>query len=366
MKLALAHSAEMPPPGDDRAALRAALATCAAAAHEMDGLKAARARAADMVDAAERRLETARGAIERAQEQQAASMLESATTGKTMKSGGAIRAARDAEREALDELEAARAVVAKIAGKMDYPRHGVTGSPMDPVSEATSLAVKAAGDVIRNTVRSEGRVRRAGQLLSELQHVRVELASLLNDGLARPEERRSIIEALAPVPNFPSVRDSGGVLSFYALFDASPWDGLREKLLRDPDAPITETNIMATVTSVVMTKSQIKAAIATAALASAGIDPLAAGATQSPSTGNKSLGETVDVHRRCRAARVEYLAGKLRQAGDRGAAGGTQCTRRYAVAMTASGAGVRVHSTPLKTLDDVLRDLASGSRPSAS
>ena len=241
MGLPLAHSAanDTPPPSEDREALRAAIARRDAAVRDMDSMKAARGRAVDMVDAAEKKLEASRAATERAHEQQAENMLEAATSGKPLKTGGAIRAARDAEREALDELEAAKKIEVQLAEKLQFPT-SFMGDPTDPVSLAEADVRHAATNVIRDSVPVRALVARANQMLSDLHEARLNLASLFRNDLARPEDRDCILRALTST-HLPSVSSTQGA-TFYSVEPKtpSPWVTARETLMRDPDASLPE------------------------------------------------------------------------------------------------------------------------------
>jgi chromosome segregation ATPase len=226
---------------DDRRALRAAIEAARKAEQAIEARKGAIARARQLVEAASRKVEAAAAGIVQAKNEHARIFADAAERdGSEANGSGVIRAARLAELDAQDQIEAANAALARLE------------QGLADVEQASRLA--------RNVVlREVNRVcmPHAARLLAEAKELKAKLAARRHvlQFLFGPENRDEIVggwsstmdeikaledrrEPLAGL--YRGVSDFLGTINVHddGKRAAIEWERAREALGTDPDTPL--------------------------------------------------------------------------------------------------------------------------------
>jgi hypothetical protein len=212
---------------EKRASLGEAIKVTAKAADALSSAEGAIARASAMVATAQRKYDDAAAAAKSAREQHAQNAEEAARTGSPL-AAGSLREARSAEADALDDLEAAKAALARIRD---------TSSPAaDAHRDAIAEVARCADDVIM-TAAVHDMMARARKLTDELVKVRLALRHLHRANLVLDVDREQVGLFLGDSELPGRVGDVE-----YRVWDddgaAAPWIEAREALQRDAKAAL--------------------------------------------------------------------------------------------------------------------------------
>ncbi len=212
----------------EREALAQAIADAAAAHRVAMKARDAKARAQDMVAAAEAKLVQATVGIDKARDAQAATMAKAATSGAKPRAANTTREARIKEADARDELEAAKAALASCEVPLVEHEYGL--------QQSLTFVTSAADAVIRSE--SASRVLKETKVLQEkLVAARVALQFLYANNLM-PEALKAEAKSVLWFREFATW--PGNVE--YHRWDLHPehlkWAALREALAEDADANV--------------------------------------------------------------------------------------------------------------------------------
>ena len=230
-----------------RASLHAALEAKAKAARAVDARRAAIERARGLVAAAEAAVEAARAGVTLARERHADDIAKAAAAGTAPASPGTVRQARAAEQAALDDLDAARGALERLASGLPELEEAHALAANAVIAKANAVVASAAEAALAAVRATRAKYFSAASVLMALlvedkvKDGDVPELSLIQNLTAqdlRAEPLRNVkAEASDLLLNGPVLLEAERPAAFAAQ---EAWRSWRRDLQTNPDAPPPE------------------------------------------------------------------------------------------------------------------------------
>ena len=225
--------------GDERDALRAAIAACAAGHAKAEQHQEAIHRARNMLGAAEAKLNLAGEALEATRTKHASSLVQAAQSGTVPKGGTELRSSRQALADAEDEASAARAALDRTESDGDDLDASSPQLENQILVAAAQVIAPIAERILTQMRQKQTEMLVLQQVFHALTDEQTTGIPLFSGEIARLNAKDARLKPVA------GLRDQWFALNSRAGQDrareaAAAWRKWRTALARDPDAPVPE------------------------------------------------------------------------------------------------------------------------------